>query len=123
MPKVFRLLLIGFYLVAGINHFINPEFYFGLIPQYLPFPVLINYASGVLEVILGIGVGIPKWRKVSVYGIIILLVLFIPSHVYFIQIGSCVEDGLCVSLWIAWGRLLIIHPLLIYWAWAVRGTD
>lgn len=123
MIKFFRILLIGFYLIAGTNHFINPAFYLGLIPDYLPFPEFINYASGVVEVLLGIGVAIPRWRKVSVYGIIMLLILFIPSHVYFIQMGSCVDGGLCVSPWIAWIRLLIIHPVLMFWAWKVRSSE
>jgi len=122
MKFALRLLLIGFYLFAGSYHFINPEFYFGLIPDYLPLPKFINYASGVLEIVLALGVAVPKYRKMAVKGIILLLFLFIPSHVYFIQIGSCVETGLCVSPWIAWVRLLVIHPLLMLWAW-YSATD
>ena len=119
MKKVLRLLLIAFYAFAGSYHFISPDFYSGLIPDYLPFHTFINYASGVLEIILAIGVALPKYRSAAGKGIVLLLILFIPSHIYFIQIGSCVEDGLCVAPWIAWIRLLIIHPLLMLWAWSV----
>jgi uncharacterized membrane protein len=122
MLKFLRFLLIAFYTLAGLYHFVNPEFYQGLIPDYLPFPELINYLSGVLEIMLAIGVAIPKYRLIAVKGIILLLILFIPSHIYFIQVGSCVESGLCVSPWIAWVRLLIIHPLLILWAWVIRKS-
>lgn len=122
MMKLLRLALIGFYAFAGLYHFINPAFYYGLIPDYLPYPEFINYASGFLEIALAVGVAIPKTRLIAVKGIIILLVLFIPSHLYFIQIGSCVETAFCVSPWVAWLRLLAIHPALIYWAWAVRKT-
>ena len=48
-----------------------------------------------------------------------MLIAFIPSHIWFIEIGSCVEGGLCVDEWISWLRLLIIHPVLIYWAYWV----
>jgi uncharacterized membrane protein len=120
MKKALRILLVFFYILAGCYHFVNPDFYLGLIPGYLPYPEFINYASGFVEILLGAGVAFPGYRKISVYGIIGLLVLFIPSHVYFIRIGSCVEDGLCVSPWISWSRLLVIHPLLMYWAWIVR---
>ncbi len=120
MIKFFRILLIGFYLFAGSYHFINPEFYLGLIPDYLPYPEFLNYISGVLEVLLGIGVALPKYRLTAAYGIMVLMLLFIPSHVYFIQIGSCIDGGLCVPPWLAWFRLILIHPLLIYWAWAIR---
>ncbi len=115
-----KILVLGlglFFIIAGLNHFIQPEFYFPLIPPYLPWPSLINYASGFLEIILGLAVLLPSLRKISAWCIIILMILFIPSHVYFIQIGSCIPDGLCVPVWLAWIRLLIIHPLLMLWAW------
>lgn len=123
MIKILRLLLVGFYLFAGCYHFINPDFYYGLIPDYLPYPKLINYGSGTLEILLAIGILIPKYRKIAVTGIILLLILFIPSHVYFIQQGSCIEGGLCVPKWLGWMRLLVIHPILILWAWRIRKTD
>lgn len=86
----------------------------------MPLKNLINYASGALEVIFGIGVAFDRFRNVSIYGILVLLMLFIPSHIYFIQIGSCVDGGLCVPPWIAWVRLILVHPLLMFWAWAVK---
>jgi uncharacterized membrane protein len=122
MIKILRLLLIGFYIFAGANHFINPDFYLGLIPDYLPFPETINYISGFFEILLAIGVAVPKTRALAARGIILLLILFIPSHIYFIEVGSCIENAFCVEPWIAWLRLLVIHPLLMLWAWAIRKT-
>ncbi|MFQ3213115.1 MAG: putative membrane protein [Marivirga sp.] len=108
-----------FYVGAGVNHFINPDFYLGLIPDYLPYHETINYMSGVLEIIIGLAVLNLKTRKIASLLTIIMLVAFIPSHIFFIKIGSCVDNGLCVSSWIAWFRLLVIHPLLIIWALSV----
>ncbi|WP_111684294.1 DoxX family protein [Winogradskyella tangerina] len=123
MIKILRIILVGFYVFAGAYHFINPEFYSDLIPDYLPYPLAINYLSGALEIVLGLGVAFPKTRLLAVKGLIILLILFIPSHVDFIIKGSCVESAFCVSPWIAWVRLLVIHPILMYWSWAVRKTN
>lgn len=119
MKKIWLYLFAAFYTAAGINHFVNPEFYFGLIPEYLPWPEAINAISGVAEILIGIGVLIPRIRKFASVMTIIMLISFIPSHWYFVQIGSCVEGGLCTPEWIGWLRLLIIHPILIYWAWYV----
>lgn len=105
------------YLLAGINHFISPESYLPIIPEYLPNPDLINILAGVAEIILGIGLLIPNTRKVAAWGVVLMLIAFIPSHVYFIQIGSCLEGGICTPEWIGWVRLIIIQPLLIAWAW------
>ncbi len=120
LKKANLFLLSGFYVLAGVNHFINPEFYYPLIPDYLPFHEAINYISGVAEILLGIGVLVNKTRSLSSYLLVAMLVFFIPAHIYFIKIGSCIESGLCVPEWISWTRLLVIHPLLIVWALSVN---
>lgn len=120
MKKASLYLQVAFYLFAGVNHFINPDFYAGLIPDYLPFHSFINLASGVIEIALGLGLLFPVTKKFSAYSIILMLIAFIPSHVYFIQIGGCIEGGLCTTMTVAWVRLVIIHPLLILWAWSAR---
>lgn len=102
-----------FFVVAGLNHFINPSFYLPLIPDYLPFHRWINAAAGLAEIAAGSGMLYLQTRKAAAWLIVAMLIAFIPSHVYFIQIGSCVPDGLCVPPWVGWIRLLIIHPLLI----------
>lgn len=115
--KLFFYLQAGFYLFAGSYHFINPDFYLPLIPEYIPFPDIVNTVSGVLEVLLGFLLLFAASRKYAAWGIILMLLAFIPSHVYFIQQGSCLENGLCTEPWVGWLRLVIIHPLLILWAW------
>ncbi len=104
-----------FYLFAGINHFVNPEFYLPLIPPFFESADLFNNLAGVAEIILAIGLAIPSVRQKAKWGIVLMLLAFIPSHIYFIQIGSCVDGGLCVPMWLGWIRLLLIHPLLIGW--------
>ncbi len=118
LTRLSRWVLASSYLFAGVNHFLNPTFYLPLIPPYFPFPEEINVLSGVAEILLGIGVLVPFSRKWALRGIIILLIAFIPSHIYFIQIGSCVEGGLCTRPAVGWIRLVLVHPLLILWAYS-----
>lgn len=106
-----------FYSLAGLNHFINPGFYLPLIPPYFPFPEQINLVSGVAEMLLAIGLVFPRTRSRAGYAIIAMLAAFIPSHLYFIQIGGCIPEGLCAPEWAGWLRLMVVHPLLIAWAW------
>ncbi|HAA11135.1 MAG TPA: hypothetical protein DCE41_05295 [Cytophagales bacterium] len=114
--RVSLLIQVGFYLVAGINHFRDPGFYLPLIPNYLPAPSAINIGSGILEIALALGLWWSPTRKWASWGIVAMLIAFIPSHVYFIQIGSCIPDGLCTPTWVAWFRLLAIHPFFMGWA-------
>ena len=121
LPKQSSLYVMSaFYCVAGINHFVNPEFYYPLIPDYFVFPEMINILSGLAEILLGLGLLSSKTRKISAYLIITMLIAFIPSHVYFIQIGSCIDGGLCVAKWLGWVRLVLVHPILLFWVWSVR---
>jgi uncharacterized membrane protein len=107
----------AFYFFAGVNHFVNPGFYLPLIPPYFPYPEAINWLSGVGEIVLAIALLFSSTRKPASYLIIAMLVAFIPSHVYFIQVGGCIPDGLCAPEWVGWFRLIVVHPLLIAWAW------
>lgn len=113
--------LVVFYFVAGINHFVMPGFYFPLIPDYLPWKLAINVISGLAEIMLAVGLLFSKTRKWAAYGIIVMLVAFIPAHLHFIQLGGCIEGGLCVPLWVAWIRLFPLHFLLICWVWWCRN--
>ncbi len=120
MKRILLCLQTAFYVFAGSNHFRNPHFYDAFIPPYLPWHTLINTAAGIAEIILGICLFFPATRKWAAMGIILMLLAFITAHIYFIQIGSCIPDILCVPPWLGWGRLIIIHPMLIAWAWYGR---
>lgn len=124
MKKISLYLQSFFYIFAGLNHFINPEFYYPLIPNYLQeISGFINALSGTLEIGFGISLIFPGMRRRGAIGIVLMLIAFIPSHIYFIQLGSCIDGGLCVPSWIGWVRLVVIHPLLILWAWSVRNLS
>jgi len=110
-----------FYGIAGLNHFINPTFYLPLIPDWLPYHGGINVISGLTEIVIGILIWYTPLRKTISLVTILMLVAFIPAHVHFIVEGSCVGE-LCVHPAIGWLRLLIIHPILIYWAWSIRKS-
>lgn len=109
---------IAVYLVAGIMHFIKPDIYLEVIPDWLGNKLLINYIAGIAELIVASMAVFSKTRKMAGYLTIAMLLAFIISHVYFLLNGSCAGD-LCIPSWIGWSRLLVIHPILIYWAYKI----
>ncbi|EIM78053.1 hypothetical protein A3SI_04492 [Nitritalea halalkaliphila LW7] len=118
---LWRIVAAGFFIVAGVNHFVMPEFYLPLIPDYLPYPVLLNALSGLWEIVAGVGLLFTKYRRSAGWALQVLLLLFISSHIYFIQQGACVYEGLCVPMWVAWLRLLLLHPLIMWLVWRVSA--
>jgi uncharacterized membrane protein len=123
LRNILLVVLILFYLFAGTNHFINPSFYLPIIPPYFfNWANEINILSGVAEIMLALLL-IPKSTRLKAgVGIILMLLAFIPSHIYFIQkgefmIGSVLFNPLKSSI-----RLFVGQPLLILWAyWASKS--
>ncbi len=101
-------------ILAGVMHFLNPTFYFRLIPDFLP-QLLIVYASGVVEILLGVGVFFPKYRSLATLGIFLLMLVFLPIHVW-----DVFRDNPGVGSKQAAYIRLPIQFVLIYWAWYIR---
>ena len=108
--------MILLYVGAGINHFLHPQFYYAIIPPYIPDHYLANVLAGISEITLGFLLIFPTTRKWAAYGIAAMLLVFFTVHVYMIQEGGCMNELVCISLWKAWARLFF-QPLLIAWAW------
>ena len=102
----------GLYILLGFAHFTHTGFYRPLMPQFLPAHVLLIYLSGLAEIILGLGVFFPLTRNYALWGIMLLLTLFLIIHVNMLFPGN----HLGVSLWLLWLRIPL-QFLLIYWAY------
>jgi uncharacterized membrane protein len=78
---IVKFVFAGFFSFAGIMHIIKPKLFKHFIPKPLP-KNLVNYVAGVIEVGLGVGLLFPQFIKESAMGILILLVLFLPIHIW-----------------------------------------
>jgi len=110
------LLIIG-YMAAGLNHFRIPAFYIAIIPPYLPHPEILNVIAGCSEICFAGLLIFAKTREFAAWGIVFMLIAFIPVHIEMVRNVSYKINGSTVSPLIAWIRLLVIQPLLIWWAW------
>jgi len=118
--KISRVVIPLFYIGAGINHFWHPAGYYKIIPDYLPNPHLINAAAGIAEIMLGSLFLFRRSRALAAYGIIAMLIAFIPAHIVMIQNGFCLSNGYCLPQWAVWIRLIPLQFLLMLWAWSCR---
>ena len=87
--KYFKLLTIYFmsisYTYVGIRHFIDPDFFLAIMPNYLTFHLEFVYLSGIAEVVLGLMLLSKKTRKTGAIGIIILLILVFPANIHLVK--------------------------------------
>lgn len=115
--KRYAVYLMGLlYVIAGINHFWHPDFYLKMLVGF-PYPVASNIISGFAEIILGIGVCVPVTRRISAWGIILLLVAIFPANInmalHWQDYGNTVAPFLI---------RLPIQFLLIWWTYVYAKT-
>ncbi|MGJ8733214.1 MAG: DoxX family protein [Cellulophaga sp.] len=80
--NILKVLLALFMIYAGLQHFVKPDFYNPFVPDVLVFKTFIIYASGILEVSLGVLLLVPKFAKKAAFLIFILMLVFLPIHVW-----------------------------------------
>jgi len=80
--KVLQVLLALFLIYAGVKHFLTPEFYEPFVPAFLPAKTVIVYLSGVVEIVLGVLLFVPKYTKKAATGVIVLMLIFLPVHIW-----------------------------------------
>jgi uncharacterized membrane protein len=95
-------LLGTFFVLAGLNHFLNPQAYLAMIPPYVPFPGAMNLISGAAEIAGGISVLIPRLRRAAGWGLIALLVAVFPANIHVALHGW---NALAIPTWVLWARL------------------
>ncbi len=113
------LLAFGFVL-AGINHFINHDFYLKMMPSYLPAHLFLVYLSGVFEIALGVLLLIPKFTRLAAWGLIALLIAVFPANIYMAQHAEMFSEFSQTALYLR----LPVQIILIAWAfWFTRSNN
>ena len=110
-----RLLLAVFFIVAGLLHFIFPQPYIRMVPPLLPWPAAIVWLSGVAEMMGGVGLLLPEWRRPAAWGLVLLLIAVFPANIY-MAVAHVPYAGLLGKSLAQWLRLPLQIPL-IYCAW------
>jgi uncharacterized membrane protein len=105
----------GFFLFAGLMHFLKPRPYVAIVPDALPRKREIVFASGVAEMAGGAGVLVPPTRRVAGWWLIATLLAIFPANVN-MAVNS--ERFRKVPEPLGWVRLPL-QALLIGWVWRV----
>jgi uncharacterized membrane protein len=112
--SVSRRLLAAFFVGSGVNHFAMPRAYRAIVPPALaPRAKRVVELSGVAEVLGGVGVLLPRTRRLSGAGLIALLVAVFPANLYMASDPERFE----IPRWALFARLPL-QPLMIWWAWS-----
>ena len=81
ITKVLIYVYVLFFVGAGLNHFLNPQFYDTIVPSFIPFPRVVHQFTGILEIIIPLLL-LTKYRKEAALAMIVLLVLLYGANLY-----------------------------------------
>ena len=107
-------LMASLYILAGLLHFVYPRMYGRIMPNWIPLPKAMVFLSGVVEIVLGTDLFFSQTRIPGLYGIIAILILFLPVHTHMLRDKKAAME---IPYW----ALLLRIPLqgfLIYWAYS-----
>ena len=107
-----------FYVIVGIKHFIDPEYFLSIVPPYLPYHLELVYISGLFEILFGLLILFPKYRYYGAIGLILLLVAVFPANIYLAQSKEA-QEAIGATQEIATWRLPI-QGVLIWIAYYIR---
>jgi uncharacterized membrane protein len=109
------IVLVLIMVAAGVMHFVAPKGFVRIVPEYLPYPLLLVYISGFFEILGGLGLLVERVRPLAAWGLIALYVAVFPANVN-MAVHGIPFSGTEPQPLLTWARLPL-QALLIFWAY------
>lgn len=115
-----RLSLAGLVLLmagSGAIHLRKPELYIPIVPRILGHAEFFVFWSGILQIVAGVLLLIPRTRR---WGAVLTMAILVA--VYPANIQMAIDGGRPGGGWFAGSSLMLwlrlpVQPLLVWWAW------
>jgi uncharacterized membrane protein len=107
--------------VIGLLHFVAPEGFVRIVPQALPSPLALVYVSGFFEIAGGVGLLIPRVRRLAGLGLVLLYIAVFPANIN-MALHQIQPAGMTIPVALMWLRLPF-QILFIVWAWWASRED
>lgn len=109
-----RIVFGAFFCFAGVMHFLKPKFFSNFIPDFFS-EKFANWSVGSLELVLGISMFFDVWANTSAMGMMILLLLLTPIHIWdYLKENPAIGSKKVALIRIPFQLLLIYGAYLIY---------
>lgn len=101
------------YIIIGVKHFTEPNFFLKIMPPYFPFHLELVYLSGAFEILFGFLLLVKKYRRLAGIGIVLLLIAVFPANIYLFQNPEILNAEKSKTL----VRLFYQFPLILIAIW------
>lgn len=113
VKQALKYVLAAAFVLAGINHFLDPQFYLAIMPPVFPAPLFLIYLSGFFEIAFGILLLVPKFSRFAAFGIIAVLIAVFPANIYMAANPQMFPEFSSAALYLR----LPLQFILIAWAY------
>ena len=110
-------MLAAFFVAGGTLHFVFPAPYARIMPPWLPWHAALVAISGACEIAGGLGVLMPRTRRVAGWGLILLSLAVLPANVQMLLNSHAAQAPFWQQALLAL-RLPLQAPL-VWWIWCV----
>ena len=114
-----RWLLSALYVPFGMLHVARPEAFLPIMPPGIPRPRDVVIATGVAEILGGVGLMLPRTRRAAAVGLALYAVGVYPANVY--HALARVHVPPLPSSWWYHGPRLALQPAFVWWALFAGG--
>lgn len=105
------------FLVGGIGHFVLPDFFVSICPPWVPRPLAVVYASGVVEIALALQLIPARTRSMAGYALLALIAAVTPVHIWMLMVPERFPQFPVALLWL---RLVIQAAFFANVWWSTR---
>lgn len=121
MIQILRYLGLGivflWFFAGGIAHFVIEDFFVSITPPWVPFPLFVVYASGVVEIGLALTLIKQAYRPYAGWGLIAVTIAVTPANIHMYmnpeQFPDATQDAYLIRL------IIQVFLLLLIW-WSTR---
>lgn len=124
MRIVLRALVGLGFIGIGVIHFVSPEPFLKMMPGVLPWHLGLVYLSGAAEILGGVGLLVPKTRRVAIWGLLLLLLAVFPANIN-MAVNEIYLEGMPREPWLLWVRLpfQLVFAAVVYWVGLAKPED
>jgi uncharacterized membrane protein len=118
MKRIMSVILGMAFVFIGILHFVRPAGFLAIVPSSIPFHLFWVYASGVVEIAGGLGLLIPRSRRVAGWILFVLLIVVFPANINMAVNEIQLPGRDPMPVWAMWARLPLQFVLLFLVWWS-----
>jgi uncharacterized membrane protein len=111
-----------FFFYAGLMHFVQEESFTAIVPPFIPFPKLIVWTTGLMELVFAILLILPRYRKLAGFLLAPFLLAVLPANIY-MAMNNIPFGEMSATPTTLWLRVALQFPLILSILWVTGNIS